>query len=169
MKNGKAPGPDGLKKEDLSVDIDVIAESLSTIFQYSIQTGRVPGVWRHANVVPIFKGGDKKQAGNYRPVSLTSICCKMLEHIVVSHILSVLGDQLHRNQHGFRKGLSCTTQLATVHDIWSMVDEGCTVQAVILDFSKAFDKVLHGRLLAKLVDIGLDHCSIRGIKAFLSG
>lgn len=65
---------------------------------------------------------------------------------------------------------SCTTQLdATVHDIWSMVDEGCDVQAVVLDCFKTFDKVLHARLLFKFANIGIDHCSIRWIETFLMG
>lgn len=72
-------------------------------------------------------------------------------------------------QYGSRKDRSCTTQLAaTVHNIWSIVNESCDAQAVALDFSKALDNVPHGRLLFKLAETGLDHCSISWIKTFLT-
>ena len=63
---------------------------LTTIFNTSIAKGEVPTDWRQANVIPIFKKGEKFLASNYRPVSLTCICCKLLEHIVVSNILKHL-------------------------------------------------------------------------------
>ena len=52
----------------------------------SLAQGAVPDDWRQANVAPVFKKGEKYDAANYRPVSLTCICCKTLEHIIVSNI-----------------------------------------------------------------------------------
>ena len=111
-------------------------------------------------IVPIYKKGDKHKASNYRPVSLTSIACKVLEHIVHSAIM----DHYERNkiladeQHGFRARRSCETQLLqTIQDIADGMSEGDQVDAVLLDFSKAFDKVPHKRLMYKL-----DHYGIRG-------
>ena len=81
--------------------------------------GEVPTDWRQANVIPIFQKGEKYLASNYRPVSLTCICCKLLEHIIVSNILKHL--DLHNIlvdcQHGFRAKRSCETQLLTLRHL----------------------------------------------------
>ena len=77
---------------------------LTTIFQTSLDTGKIPDDWREAAIVPNFKKGDRHQASNYRPVSLTSVSCKVLEHIVRSQTMdhhdtnNILTDK----QHGFR-------------------------------------------------------------------
>ena len=81
---------------------------------------------------------------NYRPISLTSIPCKILEHIVLRNLLAKVDKHLHNRQHGFRRGLSCETQLcAKLNDILSSVDRHKSVHAAVLDFSKAFDRVHH--------------------------
>jgi hypothetical protein len=66
---------------------DVIAPPLTLIFQKSLDEGNIPNDWRTANVTAIFKKGERYKASNYRPVSLTSLCCKVQEHIIVSSIL----------------------------------------------------------------------------------
>jgi hypothetical protein len=169
LKNGKAPGPDGIRKEDLTVNIEANSAILTLIFQYSLDKRKVPSDWKMANVVPVFKGGDKKLPSNYRPISLTSICCKLLERIILSHISEKLNKILHNHQHGFRSGLSCVTQLAsTIHEIMAKVDRRTCIQAVVLDFSKAFDKVPHNKLLKKLIDSGLPLGVIGWVASFLS-
>ena len=124
-------------------------------------------------MVPIFKKGDKYQPLNYRPVSLTSTMCMLLEHILHSNIMrhldqhNILCDNQH-NEHGFRKKRSCETQpmkkrscetqlLSTVQEIASSSAKGQQVDIVLLDFAKAFEKVPHTRLLHKL-----DHYGVRG-------
>ena len=112
------------------------------------------------NVVPIYKKGEQSSPSNYCPVSLTSICCKLLEHVVYSHIFSHLDqhDILCNEQHGFRHKRSCETQLIlTIHDLAKNLDSGLQSDVIFLDFSKAFDKVNHKLLLHKL-----DHYGIRG-------
>lgn len=108
----------------------------------------------------MFKKGDRHKPANYRPVSLTSICCKILEHIVHSHVMSHLDSHQMFNdaQHGFRKSHSCESQLIlTIQDLASGLNDGEQIDAVLLDFSKAFDKVPHQRLLEKL-----QHYGVRG-------
>jgi len=111
LKNGKAPGPDQLRKADLTIDTNLTAECLTQIYNKSLQHGELPDSWKTANVTPIFKSGDRSSANNYRPISLTSIPCKLLEHIVLGILLGKIDGFLHSRQHGFRKGLSCETQL----------------------------------------------------------
>ena len=169
LKTGKAPGPDQLRKEDLSLDVVVTSQILALIFQHSLNTGQLPDIWKAANVVPIFKKGSRDSPSNFRPVSLTCIACKLLEHIVLSNINQHLNVTLNPNQHGFRQGLSCTTQLVTtVDDIMKMVDGNDSVHAAVLDFSKAFDRVPHGLLIEKLLFIGIDSAVVRWIAHFLA-
>lgn len=129
----------------------------------------MPEKWKIAHVVPIFKKGEKSRPSNYRPVSLTSIPCKVMEHIVLHELNKFLDDFIIKNQHGFRKSHSCTTQLvSTLHTILQQVDTGKCVQAVALDFSKAFDKVCHSLLIKKLHSYKIPLIIINWIKSFLN-
>jgi hypothetical protein len=78
----KAAGPDAVPPRLLRQLANIIAPVLTRIFQTSLDKGAVPKKWRTASVVPIFKKGDKSNAANYRPVSLTAICSKLQEHIL---------------------------------------------------------------------------------------
>ena len=177
LLDGKAPGPDGLNARVLKECSTQISPILALIYNESLAQGNVPDDWRHANVSPVFKKGEKYDAVNYRPVSLTCICCKTLEHILVSNINKHLAlDSIRADcQHGFRSWRSCETQLVQfVHDIISNLDGAMNrghkqTDLIIMDFAKAFDKVPHRRLLHKL-----DYCGIRGsthkwISSWLSG
>ena len=118
LKNGKAPGPDGIRKEDLLIDPIIIARCLNHIFNTSLTTSKLLDAWKLADVNPLHKRGTSDQLNNYRPISLTSISCKLLERIVLHYLNENLDSFLQNRQHGFRKGLSCETQLCgTYHDI----------------------------------------------------
>ena len=118
LPNGKCPGPDGIRKPDLLVDVRMSALCLKHIFQASTDSGMLPTQWKPAFVTPVHKGGDKMTTNNYGPISLTSIPCKMMEHIVLHYMNQKLNDFLHIRQHGFRRGMSCETQLcATFHEL----------------------------------------------------
>ena len=132
---------------------DQLTLAMCSIFQISINTGKLPNDWLNANVSPMFKKGDVHLPENYRSVSLTCVSCKLLEHIICKHIL----DHLERNRiltslnHGFRAGYSCETKLVTtVHDLLGKFDVGTQTDTVILDFSKVFYTVPHRKLLHKM-------------------
>jgi hypothetical protein len=113
--------------------------------QKSLDEGNIPNDWRTANVTAILTKGERYKASNYRPVSLTSLCCKVQEHIIVSSILKHLDAHqiLTDCQHGFRARRSCETQLLTLaHELLSSLDVGYQHDLIILDFSKAFDQWL---------------------------
>ena len=167
----KATGPDQIPARILKQFAAEFAPHLTTIFNTSITKGEVPTDWRQANVIPIYEKGEKYLASNYRPVSLTCICCKLLEHIVVSNILKHL--DLHSIlvdcQHGFRAKRSCETQLLTLsHELLSNLHSSIQTDMIILDFSKAFDKVPHKKLLWKLNNYGIRGNTWKWISAFLS-
>lgn len=124
-----------------------------------------------AKVVPFFKSGDRTSPLNYRPISLTSTICKLIEHIIHSQIIKYLEDHnlIFKHQHGFRRGYSCDTQLAGfIHDIHSSIDAGIQADAIFLDFSKAFDRVPHHRLILKLTQLNIDPTVVIWIKDFLT-
>ena len=128
------------------------------LLQLSSDQGENPTDWKEGLVVPIFKKGDKHQVSNYMPVSLTSITCKLLEHIIHSSIIKHFEKHkiLNDNQHGFTKKRSCETQLlSTIQEIASSTAKGKQVEVILLDFEKAFDKVTLSRLLYKLDHYGV--------------
>ncbi|XP_052794650.1 uncharacterized protein LOC128227817 [Mya arenaria] len=165
LNPNKATGPDMIPSRILKELADQCAPYLSTIFNKCLQSGEVPSIWKTANVSAIFKKGERFKASNYRPVSLTCICCKLLEHIVVSNVMKHFDshDILTDSQHGFRRKRSCETQLVTlVDELISSMSKGKQFDLAVLDFSKACDKVPHRRLLAKLDHYGfIQHETVR--------
>lgn len=171
LNPNKASGPDNISARFLNAMATSVSPILTIIFQSSLDQGKVPDDWKTAYVTPLFKKGDKSRASYYRPVSLTSICCKTLEHIVHSHVINHLerNNILSDQQHGFRKRRSCESQLiTTIHDLASSLDQRQQVDAVLLDFSKAFDKVPHHRLALKLEHYGVRGQTLEWISSFLS-
>ena len=166
----KATGPDGIPSRLLKTLSDELTPILTTLYQASVQQGVIPDEWKAANVTAIFKKGERNKACNYRPISLTSISCKVLEHIVCSSIMAHL-DRNHiltDAQHGFRKRRSCITQLILcTEDLMKGIDKGEQQDVILLDFSKAFDKVPHARLLHKLQYYGIHNHTLDWIQDFL--
>ena len=120
----------------------------------------------------VLKKGSKKEASNYRPVSLTSVPCKILEHIIFHHIMGHLNAHhiLVNYQHGFRRGHSCESQLITiVEHLARNLDHGKQTDVLLLDFSKAFDTVPHKCLLKKLDHYWIHGQLIKWIESWLFG
>jgi Reverse transcriptase (RNA-dependent DNA polymerase) len=149
----KASGPDGLNPRVLKELCHELANPLTYLFNKSMNAGKLPKAWKEAEVRPIFKKGDKSSAGNYRPVSLTSIVCKVFEGFVRDALCKhlITNNLLSDDQFGFTSGRSCVTQLlVTLNDWFGLLEEGLSVDAVYLDLKKAFDTVPHHRLITKL-------------------
>ena len=140
------------------------------LFQQSIDTGEIIKEWSLANTCPLFKKSDRSLACNYRPVSLTCVPCKLLEHIVCSNIMPHLDEYklLSDRQHAFRKGHSCETQLTTVINEWAKIlDNRGQVDTFILDFEKAFDTPPHELLKSILFSYGIGGKTLKWIDSFL--
>ena len=171
LKSSKASGPDMIPNRVLKEAAVETAPFLVLLFQASLDQGILPKEWKHAYVSPIYKKGDRSLPVNYRPVSLTCTCCKVMEHIVYSSVIKHFESNgiLSEAQHGFRKHHSCITQLVeAVHDFADALDKGQQLDAVTLDFSKAFDKVPHRRLCKKLFHYGIQGKLLQWIRGFLS-
>ena len=172
----KASGPDGLSARVLKECSSEISPMLALIYNESLAQDTVQDNWRQANVAPVFKKGEKYNAANYRPVSLTCICCKTLEHIIVSNINKHLAFEsiLADCQHGLQTQRSCETQLVQFyHDMVSNLDVALDrgqkqTDVIIMDFAKAFDKVPHMRLLYKLDYFGIRRSTHKWISSWLS-
>ena len=120
----------------------------------------------------VFKCDQKPNPCNYRPISLTCIASKVIEHIVHSHAMKHLDS--HRIftdvQRGFRGKRSTVTQLLiTIHDLAKTIQDNKFIHAAILDFSKALDKVPHQRLLRKLEYYGIRENLLEWFESFLIG
>ena len=108
------------------------------VMKKTLEDGSMPEDWRTANVTPIFKKGAKNNPGNYRPVSLTSVCCKMLESIIKDDIVNHLERKnlINLSQHGFMRGRSCTSNLLSfLERITLAVDDSEPVDIIFLDFA----------------------------------
>ena len=127
--------------------------------------------WKTANVCPIVKKGSKSSPSNYRPVSLTCIVCKVLESIIKDEIFKHLlcNDMLLSSQHGFQSGRSCLSNLLEfLDDVSKLRDEGNSVDVIYLDFSKAFDKVPHDKLLIKVEALGIRGQILAWVRDYLA-
>ena len=171
LKSDKSAGPDAMHPRVLKELASVINLPLSIIFNKSMKSGQLPTIWKEATVIPLFKKGSKKSPGNYRPISLTSVIGKVMESIVRDAIVKHMVDNnlFTDDQHGFVPGRCCVTQLLEVLDKWTKwLDEGKPVDAVYLDFSKAFDSVPHERLLMKVKSYGITNNILTWLSGFLS-
>ena len=168
----KASGPDEIPARILNKTAKSIAPALAAIFNQSLDAGQLPSQWKSAWIAPVFKKGSSAEPVNYRPVSLTSIPCKLMEHCICTHVRGHLDAHglLGEENHGFRKKHSTETQLLiTTHEMMKVRDQGNQVDALILDLSKAFDTVPHRELLGKLKNYGVDGDILEWTSQFLQG
>ena len=171
LNHNKSQGPDRIPPRILKEVAEEISTPLSLLFNKSLETGILPDDWKSAEVTAIFKKGAKSDPGNYRPVSLTCIVCKVLESIIRDAVVAHFTDNhLYSDcQHGFRKQRSCVTQLLEVmEDITLLLDKNQEIDILYLDFKKAFDTVPHERLLRKLSAYGISGVLGKWIRNFLS-
>ena len=172
LKTDKAAGPDQIRPVVLKELRHEIIDIVTVLYQKSLTTGEIPHDWTRAYVCPIYKKGDTSDPANYRPISLTCILCKTLEHIVTSHLSKHLSSHniLYDLQHGFREKRSCETQLIELTDhLVNNVSSGSQTDLILLDFSKAFDKVNHLKLLFSLQEYGVSAQVLNWTRSFLLG
>lgn len=170
LDTSKACGPDEIHPSLLKELVHHIAEPITIILNKSFKTNHLPKDWKIAHVSAIFKKGSKNKASNYRPISLTSIVCKIMESFVKEKLMSHMSKEnlLSNKQYGFIKGRSTVTQLLNYLDkCIEKTVKGDAVDAIYFDFAKAFDTVPHRRLIGKLRSYGISGNILQWIKSFL--
>ncbi len=155
----KASGPDEFSHRMLKETATTICKPLCMLFNRSLLEGDYPSKWKKANVMPLFKKGDRDQPSNYRPISLISCIGKVLERVVFKHVYNHLhlNNLIYKKQSGFIPGHSTVYQLIDIYNqICKAIDERKHTCIVFCDISKAFDRVWHLGLLYKLKQNGIE-------------
>ena len=167
----KSTGSDGIPGLVLRQSATVIAPTLQIIFNTSLRSGYVPKSFKLSHVSPLYKSGDKATASNYRPFSLLPIVSRLLETIVKSTLVGYLSalNLLPASQFAYRKNHSTEDALVYAVDRWlSARADHKTTGIVMIDMSKAFDRVLHPRLLSVLHSLGIGGTSLTWFSSYLS-
>lgn len=170
LKLTSSCGIDGIKKflKNTSAYCFII---LQCLFSQSYNSGTLPKDWKMGKIVPLHKSGDANNLSNYRPITLTSVPSKIMEHVIFSHLVEFLEENCFfcLNQHAFRKGFSCETQLLKLtNDLHVCLDSGYSVDCMFLDFAKAFDKVNYSLLLYKMSALNIDPTLLNWVLHFLT-
>ena len=152
-KINSAPGIDGFPPVFLHKVKEQLLKPLHKIFNKSLKSGEIPEIWKQAIITPIFKSGKKDLPCNYRPVSLTSVIAKLLERIIRWYLVIFLeiNNAFPDSQHGFRQFRSTVSQLLEhVEAIVDALEDQANIDIIMLDYSKAFDRISISILLEKL-------------------
>ena len=172
LKPTAAPGPDKIwarVAHDLATELSI---PLAMIYTKCMEEGVVPDEWKLANVTPIYKKGSKGLPGNYRPVSLNCILCKVMESVIRDTMVEHLTRKclLRQSQHGFIRGTSTVTNLLEyLEELTKAVDRGDDMDVLYMDFTKAFDKVPIRRQLSKCHGLGIREKLLAWVEEWLTG
>ena len=171
LKAKKGAGLDNIPCRLLRLSADLIAPSLTYIYNLSLTSGTFPSEWRTAKVIPLFKSGKKGQIENYRPISILPVVSKIMEKEVHRQVYSFLVEHnlLHPAQHGFRQMRSTQTALLNVVDQWlKNMDNSEVTGVVFIDIAKAFDTVKHSLVIDKLQNIEIKNLELEWFRSYLN-
>ena len=170
LDTSKANGPDMISAKMLKETARSIAPSLCRLISLSLSSKSVPQGWKDANVIPIFKKGNKSLCNNYRPISLLNITAKVCEKLVFKNLFNYIKNNnlITSHQSGFVPGDSTVNQLVYMYNLFSKaLNDKKDIQLVFCDQSKAFDKVWHPGLVYKLQTFGITGSLLQWFKSYL--
>ena len=168
IDTSKSTSPDCITARVLRLASDELAPYINKVFELSFETGELPRTWKDAVVTLVYKKGDRSNPGNYRPISLLSATSKVLEKIVCEQLGEQVERHLPEKQSGFRKADGTVPQLTRLlHTMYEALDNGKNVFAVFYDLSKAFDRVWHRGLLAKMEHLGVTGKALNWVAGYL--
>jgi hypothetical protein len=172
LRGNSAPGLDGIQAKYLKDNINSLVVPLTHVINCSIKYGVYPKIFKCAKVIPLYKSDEKDNVSNYRPISLLSVCAKILEKLVKKQLSSYLTNKkiICEQQFGFRSGKNITDALYNfvkeIHKSNNNTEKHCLV--VFLDLAKAFDSIDRGKLIKKLNAIGVRGGALEWFKSYLS-
>ena len=149
----------------------ILTHQFTHLINLVSQKGIFPETWKSAKVIPLFKGGDKSEVSNYRPISLLPLPSKIIEKVIHSRLTEFysIHNILTGNQDGFRKGRSTIDTIANFTDDISVnINKGECTLAAFVDFKKAFDTVYHDILIQKLKYTGVQGKNLDLLTNYLS-
>ena len=164
-------GPDGIPIKLIKLCLPEILPALLFIYNFSLQNSIFPTSWKKAIVLPLNKKPNPSSPEDFRPISILSNLSKPLEKLVQSQVSNYLeqSNQLDPLQSGFRPGYSTQSALIKItSDIQTAIDDKKLTILILLDFSKAFDSIIHSILFNKLKSLSFSNSSISWFQSFLS-
>lgn len=166
----KGDGPDNVSPLFLRNCASTLAVPLCNLFNRSLSNGIFPTRWKTSSITPIFKSGSRSNIENYRGIAILPTIGKFFESLVCNLLTPYLKHVISESQHGFFTGRSTTTNLIEFFSyVVSVVESGGQVDVIYTDFSKAFDRVCHSYLIAKLEQIGIHSSFLNWIASYLCG
>ena len=148
---GKACGADNISARIIVECAEELVVPITKLCNASVRSGVFPSRWKQANIIPLYKQGDKRLPSNYRSVSLLPLFGKILERVVFNELFHHVSSILCEQQHGFIPGKSCATNLAVfLKTAWEAISDGCQTDAIYTDYSAAFQSVNHTLIIHKL-------------------
>ena len=171
ISEGKAPGRDGIPAEIWKYGGNRLTECLQKLVEMIWETGKVPQDWKDADIIPIFKKGDKRDCGNYRGISLLSIVGKILARVLLNRLNEHIAQNvLPETQCGFRSGRGTIDMIFCLRQVQEKcVEQNMPLYVVFIDFSKAFDTVSRQGLWCVLKKYGCTERFINLIEALHTG
>ena len=152
----KAFGCDDINPHLIKMCAEYLIHGLTNLFQLSVQTSSIPQQWKVHKIVPVYKKRDRSIVSNYRPILLLCSLSRVLESIIYHKVTDFIRPLLSPHQYGFLIKRSCLQNLLLSYlFVTDALNHSDAVDAIYLDFSKAFDTLPHSRLLYKLWRIGI--------------
>ena len=167
----KSCGYDSISNKILKFSSTVITPYIVRLFNQCIQDGTFPKCFKTAQVVPLFKGGDRDDLTCYRPISLLPAVGKLLEKVIAVRTTEFLSknNAFSNHQFGFRNGFSTEYAILDMYEkLLYNLDQGLSSCAIFLDLAKAFDSVDHRILLSKLSKYGIRGKSLDFFRSYLT-